>query len=47
MFASSPPKMVLGAALPKLSIMRYGSRVKWSNPGQEVAPSPTLQYNSL
>ena len=24
-----------------LSIIRYGSRVKWSNPGKEVAPSPT------
>ena len=24
-----------------LSIIRYGSRVKWSNPGKGVAPSPT------
>ncbi len=24
-----------------LSILRYGSRVKWSNPGKGVAPSPT------
>ena len=24
-----------------LSIIRYGSRVKWSNPGNRVAPSPT------
>ena len=24
-----------------LSITRYGSRVKWSNPGKGVAPSPT------
>ena len=24
-----------------LSIIRYGSRVKWSNPGKWVAPSPT------
>ena len=24
-----------------LSIVRYGSRVKWSNPGNGVAPSPT------
>ncbi len=23
-----------------LSIIRYGSRVKWSNPGKGVAPSP-------
>ena len=26
-----------------LSIIRYESRVKWSNPGKWVAPSPTLQ----
>ena len=26
-----------------LSIIRYGSKVKWSNPGNEVAPSPTRQ----
>ena len=25
-----------------LSIIRYGSRVKWSNPAKGVAPSPTL-----
>ena len=24
-----------------LSIISYGSRVKWSIPGKEVAPSPT------
>ena len=24
-----------------LSIIRYGSRVKWSNPGKGIAPSPT------
>ena len=30
----------------KLSIIRYGSRVKWSNPGKEVAPFPTLQWSS-
>ena len=24
-----------------LSIIKYGSRVKWSNPGKGVAPSPT------
>ena len=24
-----------------LSIIRYGSRVKWSNPGKGVVPSPT------
>ena len=24
-----------------LSVIRYGSRVKWSNPGNGVAPSPT------
>ena len=26
-----------------LSIIRYVSRVKWSNPGKVVAPSPTLR----
>ena len=30
-----------------LSIIRYGSRVKWSNPGNGVAPSPTLQCCSF
>ena len=34
-------KMVLGAAYLALSIIRYGSRVKWSNLGNGVAPSPT------
>ena len=29
-----------------LSIIRYGSRIKWSNPGNRVAPSPTLQCSS-
>ena len=29
-----------------LSIMRYGSRVKWSNPGKGVASSPTPQCSS-
>ena len=29
-----------------LSIIRYGSRVKWSNPGQGVAPSPTPRCSS-
>ena len=29
-----------------LSIIRYGSRVKWSNPGKGVAPSPTPQCSS-
>ena len=24
-----------------LSIIRYGSRIKWSNPGKRVVPSPT------
>ena len=43
---------ILGRVIPKtqkwylippcltLSIIRYGSRVKWSNPGKGVAPSP-------
>ena len=29
-----------------LSIIRYGSRVKWSNPEKRVAPSPTPWCNS-
>ena len=29
-----------------LSIIRYGSRVKWSNPGKGVVPSPTPQCSS-
>ena len=29
-----------------LSIIRYGSRVKLSNPGNGVAPSPTPRYSS-
>ena len=29
-----------------LSILRYGSRVKWSNPGKGVAPSPTSWCSS-
>ena len=29
-----------------LSIIRYGSRVKWSNPGNGVAPSPTPRCSS-
>ena len=29
-----------------LSIIRYGSRVKWSNPGKGVAPSPTPSCGS-
>ena len=29
-----------------LSIKRYGSRVKWSNPGKGVAPSPTPRCSS-
>ena len=33
--------MVLDAALLTLSIIRYGSRVKWNNPGKGVAPSST------
>ena len=30
-----------------LSIIRYGSRVKWSNPGNGVTPSPTPWCNSI
>ena len=29
-----------------LSIIRYVSRVRWSNPGKGVAPSPTLRCSS-
>ena len=29
-----------------LSIIRYVLRVKWSNPGKEIAPSPTLLCSS-
>ena len=29
-----------------LIIVRYVSRVKWSNPGKGVAPSPTSQHSS-
>ena len=29
-----------------LSIIRYGSRVKWRNPGKGVAASPTLWCSS-
>ena len=29
-----------------LSIIRYGSRVKWRNPGIGVVPSPTPWYSS-
>ena len=38
-------KIVLDAAL-TLSIIRYGTRVKWNNPGNEVAPFPTPQCGS-
>ena len=34
-------KMVLIPPCLTLSKTRYVSRVKWSNPGKEVAPSPT------
>ena len=30
-----------------LSIIRYGSRVKWRNPGKGVASSPTLWCSSF
>ena len=29
-----------------LSNMRYVSRIKWSNPGKEVVPSPTPRCSS-
>ena len=34
-------KIVLDTSFLTLSIIRYGSRVKWSNPGKGVVPSPT------
>ena len=34
-------KMYLMLPCLTLSIIRYASRVKWSNPGRGVAPSPT------
>ena len=34
-------KMVLDASLLNTQIIRHGSRVKWSNPGKGVEPSPT------
>ena len=37
-------KMLLDATL--LSIIWHGSRVKWSNPGNGVAISPTPQCSS-
>ena len=37
-------KMVLDAAL--LNTQHYKVRVKWSNPGKGVAPSPTLWCSS-
>ena len=50
-FANGPGDLgsIPGRVIPKtlkmvldtLSIIRYGSRVKWSNPGNGVAPSPT------
>ena len=39
-------KMVLDTSFLTLSDIRYVSRVKWSNPGEGVAPSPTPRCNS-
>ena len=39
-------KMVLIPPCLTLSMIRYVSRVKWSNPGNGVAPSPTLPCSS-
>ena len=39
-------KMVLDTSLLNTSNIRYVSRVKWSNPGKGVAPSPTPQCSS-
>ena len=37
-------KMVLDAAL--LNTQHYKVKVKWSNPGNAVAPSPTPRFSS-
>ena len=39
-------KIVLDAALLTLCIIRYVSRIKWSNPGGGVAPSPSPRFKS-
>ena len=39
-------KTVFDASLLNTSIIKYRSRVKWSNPGKGVAPSPTLWCSS-
>ena len=39
------PKVILQFCL-TLSNIRWGSRVKWSNPGKGVAPSPTTRCSS-
>ena len=39
-------KMVLDTPYLTLSNIRYVSRVKWSNPGKGVAPSPTPRCSS-
>ena len=39
-------KWYLMPACYTLSIIRYGSRVKWSNPGKGVVPSPTPLWSS-
>ena len=39
-------KMVLDTSCLTLSNIRYISRVKWSNPGKGVAPSPSSQCSS-
>ena len=40
-------KMVLDASLLNTQHYRYGSRVKWSNPGKGVVPSPTHWCSKL
>ena len=39
-------KMALDISLLNTQLIRYVSRVKWSNPGKEVAPSLTPQCSS-
>ena len=43
---SKTKKIVLDASLLSTQHLRYGSRIKWSNPGKRVAPFPTPRWSS-
>ena len=45
-FIPKNQKIVLNATLQTLSIIKYGSRVKWSNSGNRVSSSSTLRCGS-